>query len=221
MNKIIYYSNTNESYNIASYISSKTNYELINIFNITSFEFDNIFLIFPIHYQNIPKEIKPLIKKIIAKKAIIITTYGKISYGNVLYETKKILNAKVVGAINIPSKHTYIKDDTHFNDYKILDDLINKINDGKEIEIKKTKKNIFSSFFPILRHQLSVKIIKNDNCNNCNLCNNVCKYIENGKIISNKCNRCLKCVINCPNKALNFKLSPIMKKYLKIKDNDS
>lgn len=220
MNKIIYYSNTNESYNIASYISSKTNYELINIFNITSFEFENIFLIFPIHYQNIPKEIKPIIKKIIAKKAIIITTYGKISYGNVLYETKKILNAKIVAAINIPTKHTYIKNDTRFSDYELLDSIIDLINSKDEIEIKKTKKNLFASFFPILRHRISVKIIKNDKCNNCNICNKTCKYIDNGKIISNKCNRCLRCVINCPNEALDFKLSPIMKRYLKIKDND-
>lgn len=220
MNAIIYYSNTNESYNIAKYISDKICFKLIDILKLDSFDFDNIFLVFPIHYQNIPKEIKPIIKRINSNKAIVITTYGKMSHGNVLLETQKILKAKIVGAAYIPTKHTYIKDDESFRDFHKLDILIDKINNDNEITIKKYNKNKFASFFPLTRHRLNVKIIKNDKCTNCNVCNYLCKAIDNGIIKNNKCNRCLKCVINCPNKALEYKLSYSFKKYFKKKKKD-
>ena len=193
MNAIIYYSNTFESYNIAKYINDKTNYELINILNISNYNYDSIFLIFPVHYQSIPKEIKKIIKKIKANKAIVIATYGKISYGHVLYDAQKILNAKIVSAAYIPAKHTYIKNDINFNEYEKLDEIINNISDNNEIKIKKTFKNPLANFFPITRHKLSVRIIKTDNCIDCGKCNKVCKSINNG-IIIDKCTKCLRCI---------------------------
>ena len=216
MDAIIYYSNTKESYNVAKFISLKNNYQLLNILKLDNYEFDNIYLIFPIHYQSIPIEIRNIIKKITAKKAVVILTYGKMSYGHVLNDVKKILNAKIVGAAYVPSKHTYIDSDTSF-DLNKLDILIDKINNDKEIIIKKTKKNIFASILPIYRHKISVKIIKTDKCINCNMCNIICNKIENGIIIDKSCNRCLKCVNNCPYDALEYKLSSIMKRYLKKK----
>ena len=43
------------------------------------------------HYQNIPQSIKPIFKRIHASKAVIIATYGKMSFGNVLSETQKLV----------------------------------------------------------------------------------------------------------------------------------
>lgn len=219
MNAIIYYSNTLESYNIAKYISIKTSYELINISNLNNYDFDFIYLIFPIYYQSIPKTIKPLIKKIKAKKAIIIATYGKMSYGNVLNDVKKIINAKIVSASYIPTKHSYIKNDLRFSDFKKIDDIILNMNNDKEIKIKKSFKNPFANLFPILRHKIGIKIIKNDKCINCNKCYDICENIINGKTDSN-CIRCLKCIDYCPYNALDFKLSFFMKIYLKKKKKD-
>ncbi len=219
MNAIIYYSNTLESYNIAKYISIKTSYELINISNLNNYDFDFIYLIFPIHYQSIPKTIKPLIKKLKAKKAIIIATYGKMSFGNVLNDVKKILNAKIVSASYIPTKHSYIKNDLRFSDFKKIDDIILNMNNDKEIKIKKSFKNPFANLFPILRHKIAIKIIKNNKCINCNKCHEICENIINGKT-DNNCIRCLKCIDHCPYNALDFKLSFFMKIYLKKKKKD-
>ena len=220
MNKVIYYSNTNESKKIANYISLKTNYSLINILDLNNYSFDSIYLIFPVYYQSIPKEIRNIIKKIKAKKAIIIATYGHMNHGNALYDAKKLLDSMVVAAAYIPTKHSYIKDDDEFNDYSKLDLIIERMTSNKEIIIPKSNKNIFANFIPIKRHQLQVKIIKNSNCNSCNKCNLICKNIENG-IVNNRCIRCLRCISNCPNKALDFKLSFFMRKYLsKKKKND-
>ena len=199
------------------YYYSKTNYLLIDIKELKDYEYNNIFLIFPIHYQSIPKPIRGIIKKIIAKKAIVIATYGKMSYGNILCDTKKILQAKIVAAAIVPSKHTYILNDTKFTEYNKLDILINSFNNDKEINIKKTKKSMWASFFPRLRHHISVKIIKTNKCMECGICSNECEYISNGIINSHQCIRCLKCVYNCPYKALEFKLSRIMKRYFKKK----
>ena len=115
MNAVIYYSNTLESYKIANYISQKTNYPLIDFHKLNNYSFDNIFIVFPVHYQNIPQSIKPIIKRIHASKAVIIATYGKMSFGNVLFETQKLLGAKMVGGAYIPTKHPYIEDDKSFD----------------------------------------------------------------------------------------------------------
>jgi len=216
MNAVIYYSNTNESYNIAKYISSKNNYELLNIMELKSYSFDLIYLVFPIHYQSIPALIKPIIKMINANKAVIISTYGKISYGNTLNDVKKILNAKVVGGAYVPTKHTYISEDTKFNDFNKLDPLLDKINLNEEIVFKKGRRNIFAGLMPRLRHKIGVKIKRNDKCISCNKCNEICPNITNG--ITNKdCIRCLKCIDNCPYNALDYKLNIFMRMYLKKK----
>ncbi len=214
MNAIIYYSNTNESLNIAKYISDKENLPLYDINTLKEYTFDFIYLIFPIHYQSIPKEIIPSIKKIKANRAIVIATYGKMSFGHVLYDIKKILKAKIIAGAYIPAKHTYLLKDKPFNDYNKLDSIIQLKSRTEEIKFPKTKKNIFSNFLPRFRHQISVKIIKNKNCNQCNRCNLICKNIKIGKP-NNQCIRCLKCINSCPNRALEFKLSPIMNNYLK------
>ena len=215
MNAVIYYSNTKESYNIASYISKKIDYPILDIKSLLSFSFDSIFLVFPIHYQNIPKEIKKLIKKIKANKAIVLATYGRMSFGNVLYETKKILDAKITLAAYIPVKHAYSSNQVHFNDFNRLDEIIPLINTNRVANIKRTKKNIFANFFPLLRHRLSIKIIKTDKCRNCGKCNLICDSIKNGIVIDKNCNRCLKCYYECEKKGLDIKMSKPMKNYLK------
>ena len=139
------------------------------------------------------------------------------SYGNILCDTKKMLQAKIVAAAIVPSKHTYIVNDTKFAEFNKLDILINSFNNDKEIIIKKTKKSMWASFFPRFRHHISVKIIKTNKCMECGICSNECEYISNGIINNHQCIRCLKCVYNCPYKALEFKLSRIMKRYLKKK----
>lgn len=219
MNAVIYYSNTGESYRIAKYLSDKIGYELLDIHRILDIQFENIFLVFPVHYQNIPKEIRPLIKNIKAQKAVVVATYGKKSFGNVLNDVKKYLPTKIVGGAYVPTKHAYLIDDSSFNDFEKLDPLFDKINSEKDAVFPKGRKNIFADFIPIKRHQMSVHIIRNDKCTNCGHCNEVCEHIQNG-ITDKKCNRCLKCVQSCPHKALEYRLSQSIKKYLEQKDKN-
>ena len=54
MNAVIYWSNTGESLNVAKYISEKSGYSLYDLAGLKEKNFDDIFLIFPIHYQSIP-----------------------------------------------------------------------------------------------------------------------------------------------------------------------
>lgn len=215
MNAVIYYSNTLESYKIANYISQKTNYPLIDFHKLNHYSFDNIFIVFPVHYQNIPQSIKPIFKRIHASKAVIIATYGKMSFGNVLSETQKLLNTMIVGGGYIPTKHPYVEDDKSFDDYKVIDQLIDKINSPNETIFPKEHKSVFANFFPLTRHRIGVRIKVNNKCTKCGVCNTYCQFIDNGVINNKKCIRCLKCVNNCPQHALEYKLSSTLRHYLR------
>lgn len=217
MNAVIYYSNTLQSYKVAEYISQKTGFQLLDIINIKGQSFNLIYLVFPIHYQSVPKSIRPIVENIKANKAILIATYGKMGYGHVLYDAKKLLKAKVVGGAYVPTKHAYLPNDETFKDYQMLDSLILKSDSEQEIVFPKDHKNIFANFFPLTRHRIAVKITPNEKCVNCGKCNEICPYINNGIIDNKKCIRCLKCVNSCELKALDVKLSSSLRKYLRKK----
>lgn len=219
MNSIIYYSNTNYSKNIATYLSNKSNFNLIDINKLDNYKFNNLIIVFPIHSQNIPKIVNDLLKRIEANNISIIATYGRMSYGNVIYEIIKKYKLNIISAAYIPTAHSYIKNDTEFTDYHKLDVLLDKFNYPNKIKIKKSFKNPLANLFKIKRSQIGVKIKKNNNCNSCNICNSICNNITNGKI-NNKCIRCLKCINLCPNKALEYKLNIFMRMYLKKKRKD-
>ena len=217
MNAVIYYSNTLQSYKVAEYISQKTSFGLVDINNIKGQTFDLIYLVFPVHYQSVPKCIKPLIKCIKTNKAILIATYGKMGFGHVLNDVSKLLKAKVIGGAYVPTKHAYKPDDKSFDDFQLLEPLIARCSSEEQITIPKGQKNIFADFFPLTRHRLAVKISPNTNCIKCGKCNDVCPFINNGIINNKKCIRCLKCVNSCDLKALTVKLSSSLKKYLNKK----
>ena len=214
MNAVIYWSNTGESLNIAKYISEKTGYPLYDLMSLKEKKFGDIFLVFPIHYQSIPTQIEDALKELQFHKAVVVLTYGKMSHGDVLNETQKILRGTVVGGAYIPCKHTYLLNDISFNEFEMLDDIVSMINRDTEAVFVHQKRNPFAKVLPNTRHRLSVKIYKNDKCINCGECNKVCSHIKNG-VVDKNCIRCLKCVISCPHGALNFELSPLLEDYLK------
>ena len=214
MNAVIYWSNTGESLKIAKYLSEKTGYELCELMSLKEKELDDIFLVFSIHYQSVPKTIVKPLKGLKFHKAVLVLTYGKMKHGDVLNETQKILHGSVVGGAYIPCKHTYLLNDSSFNEFEKLDDIASMINRDTEAIFVRQKRNPFAKVLPNTRHRLSVKIYKNDKCINCGECNKVCSHINNG-VVDKKCIRCLKCVISCPQGALNFELSPLLEDYLK------
>ncbi|MDE7163805.1 MAG: 4Fe-4S binding protein [Clostridiales bacterium] len=205
MNCVIYYSNTEQSKTIAEYFSQKTSFPLFDINNLSSYDFDTVILVFPVHCQNIPKPVKCFLAKLQVKTLTVIATYGKMCYGNVLYEIQKHYKHNIVAAAYVPTKHTYLTE-SGFNDFNALCPIISKISDPTPITIPKSYKNPLSNICMGLRSRIGVKIRKDyNNCNNCGKCNAVCNNnaITYGKT-NRKCIRCLKCVENCPTHALHF-----------------
>ena len=171
-------------------------------------------VVFPVYCQNIPAPVKTFLQKLCAKYIVLIATYGKISYGNVLYEAQQLVQGEIIAGAYIPMGHTFLDGDFTF-DAKFLLPIIDRINAPQKVYIPKTHKNPLSNMLPALRSRIGVKLIKSDHCRNCGLCEAVCpvKAIQNGRIHWG-CIRCLRCVTNCPQKALQYKNSWILKKYL-------
>lgn len=214
MNGVIYYSNTGESLRIATYVSQKSGYPLFNLKQLEINTFQNLFLVFPVHCQNIPDSVKQKIAALQCNNIVLLVTYGKICYGNVLYEAAQLVKGTVRGGAYIPCKHAYLKEDTLFSEFEKLDVVIDSIHSNKEVSIPRTYKNPFANFFPKRRSQIGVKLIKSADCTQCGICDKLCSSIHFG-IPDSTCIRCLQCVDRCPQNAISFHLTPLMSIYLK------
>lgn len=218
MNAVIYYSNSNQSKAIADYLASELNLPSFDVIINKVKSFENLILVFPVYSQNIPQKIIDFLENVEIQYLSLVATYGKMSFGNVLYEISQQFQFQIVAAAYVPTKHTYLPHDISFNDYAKLSPLLTAIKAKRPIVIPKAHKNLFANFFPTFRSRIGVKIIKTFKCNECNLCQLICPLsaIRNGKT-NNKCIRCLKCVYHCPQQALSFKLAFPLKKYLQKK----
>ena len=175
---------------------------------------DTAVVVFPVYCQNIPKPVKRFLKGLEAKYVALIATYGKISYGNVLYEAQKLLHGQVIAGAYIPMGHTFLDGDYEFDVTQLLP-IVQRMKAPRQAAIPKAFKNPLANFFPGLRSRIGVKIEKGANCCSCGLCERSCPVgaIQNGRIHS-QCIRCLRCVTNCPPKALRYKNSRILDAYL-------
>lgn len=172
-------------------------------------------VIFPVYCQNIPGPVKQFLKRLEAKHIALIATYGKISYGNVLYEAQKILRGQVIAGAYIPMGHTFLDGD-HAFDAKQLLPIAQRIKAPQKAVIPRTRKNPLANIFPGLRSRMGVKITKTERCISCGLCERSCPMgaIRNGRI-HHACIRCLHCVTVCPQKALQYENRWVLDKYLK------
>ena len=216
MIKVYYFSGSGHSFAVAEYFCQQLKCEIAEINEksaITSTE--TAVVVFPVYCQNIPKPVKKFLQKITSKYIVLIATYGKISYGNTLYEAQKIVGGEVIAGAYIPIGHTFLNGDYSF-DTAVLSPITERIKSPRRAHIPKTHKNLLSNIFPAFRSRMGVKIIKDKGCNNCGICENNCPIgaFKSGKINS-KCIRCLRCVTNCPQHALQYKNIWILNKYLK------
>ena len=220
MNVVVYYSNTGESEKIARYFSDATGYPMTSLSLLNGIVFKDVILVFPVYCQNLPKAVEELLPRLRAERLALVATYGRMCYGNVLYEAQKLCeNSSVVAAAYIPTKHSYLQEKS-FEDFEKLAPLIDKIkNDSAaEIKIPRSYKNVFADFAVGWRSRIGVKIWRDDSCIRCGLCEKECtvKGISEGKTNKN-CIRCMKCVTDCPVGALHFSNRLPMRLYLKKK----
>ena len=218
MNAVVFYSNTGQSKAIATYFANQLGYPLADMEIKCAEYYRNLVLVFPVHCQNIPDIVKSFLKNVSVENLTVVATYGKMCCGNVLYEIQKNYQKNIVAGAYIPTKHSYITNDSAFRDFNKMDRIIEKIKNPSYIQLPKLYKNPLADIFPKLRSRIGLAIQKSENCNGCNLCAERCSFgaIKSGKTNSN-CIRCLRCVEACPHQALKIKLGLPLKVYLRKK----
>lgn len=217
MNIVVYASYTGECQRIAQYLSKKTGYPLDSIEEILPACFENLILVFPIHCQHIPEAVKRFLSSVSVKHLAVIAAYGKMSYGNVLYEIQHCYPHTVVAGAYVPTKHSYLLE-PRFEDFAKLNAIAEKMTRPKEVIIPKSFQNPLANFFPTLRGQIGVQIRRNEDCRHCGICERICPThaMQNGKP-GRGCIRCLRCVLHCPYGALSFRCRLPMALYLRKK----
>ncbi|MBQ8416829.1 MAG: EFR1 family ferrodoxin [Clostridia bacterium] len=221
MNAVAFYSNTGQSRSVAEYFAEQLSYPIINIENSSDDHYENLVLVFPVHCQNVPDIVKAFLKTTKIKNLTVIATYGRMCCGNVLREIQNRYRQSIVAAAYVPTKHSYLAQDSAFSDYDKLRPIVEKIKTPAAIILPRLYKNPLANLFPKWRSRVGLKIFKNANCNGCNACGENCplKAICEG-VPSSECIRCLKCVTACPRHALEIKIRLPLKLYLRKKKSD-
>ena len=214
MTGIYCFSGSGHSLAVAEALAQMLHCEILPMEGNTAAE-DRAVVVFPVYCQNIPKPVKAFLRRMPAKHVVLIATYGKISYGNVLQEAQQLLQGQVIAGAYIPMGHSFLDGDHDFDPEQLLP-IVQRLQEPKPVVIPKSPKNPLSNVFPALRSRLGVKITKTGHCNGCGQCERGCPTgaIREGHI-HGACIRCLRCVSNCPTKALQYKNSRIMAAYLK------
>ncbi len=217
MTAVYFFSGRGHSRAVAEFIARELNSELIEITEATPappMNIETAVTVFPVYCQNIPAPIIPFLKKLETPKTALIATYGGISQGNAIYDASRLVSSGITAWAYVRTGHSYLSEDVDF-DTELLSAAIENIKLGIPRKVTKLPKNPFADFFPAWRSRVGVRIKKLDTCTSCGKCTERCpmKSIRNG-ITDNKCIRCLRCISECPNNALEFSLTSILKYYL-------
>ena len=173
-----------------------------------------LLLVFPVYCERVPPPVAAYLKTCGAERAAFVACYGGMSYGRALYDAKALFRGAAVAAAYVPAGHAYMKDGYPF-DEAALAPLFEKVRSGESSPavIPKGKRHLLSGA-PALRSRLGVKLVRSSRCSGCGVCERACPMhaIRAGKPDS-RCIRCLRCVRVCPERALSFRLSPLLKAY--------
>ena len=219
MNAVVVYSNTGQSLAIAQYLQKRTGYLLFTVSEAPQGEYEKLILVFPIHCQSPPKPVTDFLKNANFKWLLPIATYGKMSFGNVLYELQK-QHSNIFAAAYIPTKHAYLEKDVPFSAYDKLEPLIQKaiapVTDT--VCLPPLRKSHWAAFFPQWRSRIGMQIKRTDRCTSCFECARLCPQaaIRKGRI-TRHCIRCLKCVRLCPESAIVYRARLPLRLYLQKK----
>lgn len=217
MTEVYFFSGSGHSFAVADYFAKQLQTSITEITKSVRGSAETAIVVFPVYCQNIPCTVVSFLKNLKARYAVLIATYGGISYGNVLFEASKLTKADVIAAAYVPTGHSFLKEGTEFGS-SALAPIFEKLEKPSNAKIERTRKNPFADFFPAWRSRVGLKITRTNDCDECNLCGRSCPVgaIKNGNI-GRCCIRCLHCVTVCPKKALRIKQKGILKLYLKQK----
>ncbi len=221
MTQVYFFSGRGHSFALADFFAKQLQTSVTEITKNLRCSVETAIIVFPVYCQNIPDTVVEFLKKLNAKHAVLIATYGRISYGNVLWEASKLTKADVIAAAYVPTGHSFLNEGTEF-DSAALTPIFDKLMNPSSAKIKITHKNPFANFFPAWRSRIGLKITRTDFCDACNICGQSCSVgaVENGKINKN-CIRCLHCVTVCPKSALHIRQTGILRLYLNQKKKNN
>ena len=175
-----------------------------------------LLLVFPVYCERVPPPVAAYLKACGAERAAFVAAYGGMSYGRVLHDAQALFRGMVVAAAVVPTEHAYTKDGYPF-DEAALAPLVEKVRSGESSPavIPKGKRHLLSGA-PGLRSRLGAKLVRSSRCSGCGVCERACPMhaMHAGKP-DGRCIRCLRCVRVCPEGALSFRLSPLLKAYLR------
>lgn len=214
MNEVWYFSAAGHSRKVALFFAKALKVPLKEIDPGAQPGGDAAVVVFPVYCQNIPEPVKAFLPRLQAGRVVLVATYGRMGYGNVLWEGARLLTGQVIGAAFVPSGHTYRKEEVPI-DFDALRPHLSCMEKTKPVSIPKLKKWWLGDCFPKLRGKLSVRLRKNERCTGCGLCSVRCPMgtMQDGTP-GNNCIRCLRCVYECPEKALTFVCHPVLRWYL-------
>ncbi len=217
MRAVVFFSASGESRRVAEYLSERLALPLMEIEKAGGPYFEELVLVFPVYCQNLPVPVSRFLGSVGAKRLAVIATYGKMGFGNVLFEIQSRYPTDVIAAAYIPTKHTYIQNDTPFEDFGALEPIIEKLSSPSPstVSLPCLGKDPFADLFPSLRSRLGLAIRKTEACDSCGICASVCPMgtMRSGRTGSN-CIRCLRCVNSCPKGALKPKARLPLRLYL-------
>ena len=215
MNKIFFFSGSGKSKRLAEFFGKELDFPVFDITERkTDFSAEIAVVVFPVYCQNLPDPIKDFLKELKAEKTAFAASYGKKSFGNVIEDAVNLTDSEFIGGVCVPCGHSFLSEPDDF-DFESILPFIDRIKNPEKAKTEHCKKDFYADFVPAKRTRIGIKIKRNDKCKNCGKCTEICPMgaIKNGNIGKN-CIRCLRCLTECPEKALELKTLWFMKAYL-------
>lgn len=208
-----------DTFNITSYKERQQKYELAP-YNAYIFGF-------PIYAWRAPEVVREWLKSLNGegKRCATFFTYGGVTVGAGHYDTKEILegsNFILIGSSEFPGKHTFnlagwdfLENRPDKGDFdtaknfarKILKRFQEKEINRIEIEDPMITKLILERFEK-REKKLPKPSRRGKECSMCRICEEVCPSramnADAGEADDDKCLRCLRCMINCPDNVLEI-----------------
>jgi len=200
-------------------------------------DYDGIIFGFPIYAWRSPKPVREWIPKLEGQNKVcaIFFTYGGIHVGAAHYDTKKLLEQqgfKVIASAEFVANHTYNLGGWNLNINRPDENDLEVARKYAELLFERFAENdpsVSSIPNPHISENVLNKIklsvdfgiklptIIEDQCTSCGICEEICpnKAIdaEKKRINRNNCIKCFRCIVNCPEDALE---SPDLRKQLEF-----